>query len=354
MGLPHVTRRAIIKRAIPYGLPLLFGCLFISTAYGNWVWVASVLIWLMGTLIRPLGEFGIKQLVDEYRFFHHSTLMARVKTGYGFFFVGLNSWAFYFLSTQVLAWWHWLFFVYGMIILNSNFAISLAHDLMHATSRLARGLATILLIQNGFFYLEADHIYIHHRYVGTPKDPATPLLGESIYRYFKRSISHRFRMVFDVASVFPKSTSARIVRATTLRLAGCLVYLAVAAVAGLAVGGWVLAQFIFVVLIYESITYIQHYGLQRIRAGNQFEAVQLQHAWNSFYRLDTYLYFMMPVHSIHHVHEPNLTSITHFAGPKMPLPFAKMMLSAYRPARWFALMNAPALRLRQELQTTTS
>ncbi|MBD2702875.1 fatty acid desaturase [Spirosoma sp. BT702] len=354
MDWSQTTRQYTISRALPYGLPLLFSGLFISTAAGNWVWLAPILLWGIGTLTRPLGEFSIGQLLDEYHFFHHSLLMDRVKTVYGVFFVSLNLWAFYFLTTHALSVWHWAVFTYGMIILNSNFAMPLAHDLMHAPTRLARWLATILLIQNGFFYLEADHIFIHHRYVGTPKDPATPRLGEPIYRYFARSIPHRFRLISDVATVFPDSIGNRMVQATTLKLVSCVTYLALANWAGIWVVGWVLAQFVFVVLIYESITYIQHYGLQRIKTGERFEAVQLQHAWNSFYRLDTYLYFMMPVHSIHHVHDQNLDSITNFAGPRMPLPFAKMMLLAYQPARWLALMNKPDLRLSRDLQPIVS
>jgi len=122
--------------------------------------------------------------------------MANLKTASGLFFAVFNIWIPIFLFNQEISLTAYLIFIYTVVILNSNLAISLAHDLMHSSRLFDRYLSTIILLQNGFFYLESDHIYIHHRYIGTHHDPATAQLGEGIYHYFKRSIGARMKMVF--------------------------------------------------------------------------------------------------------------------------------------------------------------
>lgn len=331
---------------------MLFSLLFMGLAHTNWLWLSPFLVLAAGPLTPVLGEFSLRELMTEWTFFHRNPLMSRFKTLNGFFFIGLNGWAFFFLATESLPLWRLLVFIYGMIILNSNFSVSLAHDLMHSRYRVDRWFSRILLVQNGFFYLEADHLYIHHRHVGTRHDPATPRLGESIYTYLVRSLTSRIRMLFGQSLVLPSKRGRLIGPLTGLKLAVCLSYLTLGALLNGQVFGWIFGQYVFVMLIYESITYIQHYAMQRTKQAGHYEPVQLHHAWNSFYKLNTYLYFMMPVHSLHHVHQQDLSQIREFAGPRMPLPFAQMLLTAYQPGRWFALMNEAAGQFRPPYPST--
>ena len=340
-----------MRKLLPYSMPMLFSLLFVGTAHTNWLWLTAFFVFLAGRLTPLVGEFSVRGVVAEYDFFHYSPLMARFKTMNGFFFVLLNGWAFFFLALAPLPFWRLVVFVYTLIILNSNFAISLAHDLMHSRYRIDRWLSGTLLIQNGFFYLEADHIHIHHRHVGTRHDPATARFNEPIYSYLIRSLTGRMRILFNRSDSFSGPKGWANFQPTSLKLGLCGLYLAGGALAGGQVLGWLLAQYVVVILIYESITYIQHYALYRLAKENRYEPVQLHHAWNSFYRLNAYLYFMMPVHSLHHAHHPDLTRIRD-AGPRMPLPFARMLLTAYQPARWFALMNSRAAEHRSNSQST--
>jgi alkane 1-monooxygenase len=327
-------------RAIPYLLPVVITSAFMLTANTVFVWLAVGMIFFIAFLRERIGRFSIGEVVDEYHFFHHHPVMDYVKSCSGLFFVVFDIWIMYFLGTHRLPGWALAVFIYSVIILNSNFAISLAHDLMHAKKRTDRFLATILLLQNGFFYLEADHVYIHHRHVGTAQDPATARVGEDLYSYFQRSVSARFKMVLIPGSVFPPGVESVTIRGNRIRLVICLAYLA-----GSAWMGWqaflcVLVQFVLVTAIYESITYIQHYGLQRERDGaGKAESVRLHHSWNCFYRTSAYMHYMMPVHSIHHLKEEKLDTIVDFAGPSMPKSFATMMMTAWMPKRWFLMMN---------------
>ncbi len=327
-------------RALPYLLPVLITLIFVATAATYLVGIAIGIIVLVTLARKSIGKFSVAEVVTEYDFFHHSLLMAQVKTFSGLFFIGVNAWVLVFLAQHALPVWGLVIFAYSVVIINSNFAISLAHDLMHSSRKLDRVVSTVLLLQNGFFYLEADHLYIHHRHVGTPADPATARVGEGLYAYLRRSIGARFRMIFFRGTTFPRQREHSIIRGNVARLLVCIAYLTGTFFMGWPVFVCVLAQFVLVTLIYESVTYIQHYGLQReLNPAGKPEPVQLHHAWNCYYRTSAWMHYMMPIHSIHHLREARLGDIRDFAGLSMPLPFATMLVRALVPSRWFRLMD---------------
>ncbi|MBK8603594.1 MAG: fatty acid desaturase [Saprospiraceae bacterium] len=118
--------------------------------------------------------------------------------------------------------WSLTIFIYSCIIINSNFAISLAHDLMHSNRRIDRLFANMLLIQNGFFYLKNDHLYIHHRYVATLHDPATAMYGENLYKYLFRSIISRLKNYFYSRGNFSNQGPLKIILSNYFYLLACI------------------------------------------------------------------------------------------------------------------------------------
>ena len=327
-------------RSIPYLIPVFITSLFVALVYAGLVWAGPFLLPVLSILNKPMGRFTLPELVSEYRYFHHSSQTSFVKTFSGFFFLGFNIWICYYLSANLLEIPELAVFLYSVIILNSNFAISLSHELMHSAKFIDRKLATCILLLNGFFYLESDHLYIHHRYVGTGRDPASAYLGEHVYRYLLRSIRGRCQMVFGWTSAFPEAKARQIILGNYLRFLFCGALLIFAFWWNNQVFLWLLSQYILVTLIYEVITYIQHYGLRRKETvSGKAEEVDLRHSWSCGYRLSAYLYFMMPVHSIHHLRrEPDLEQLA-WAGPLFPYPFAKMVMVALVPPIWFRAMN---------------
>jgi alkane 1-monooxygenase len=331
-------------RILPYTIPVIITTIFMATASTRLIWVAIGLVILIALFRNKIGKFSPAEVVSEYAFFHYDKNMANLKTCSGIFFICFNLWIPYFLYTNQLPLPVYGVFIYSVIILNSNFAISLAHDLMHSCRAADRFFSTTILLQNGFFYLESDHVFIHHRFVGTDSDPATARHGEDIYHYFRRSIGKRFKMVLLKGDTFPRSQETTILRGNRIRLVLCVVWLALSLIINVQVFVCILCQYLFVTFIYESITYIQHYGLFREKKGDSKpEAVQLHHAWNCYYKTSSYMHYMMPVHSIHHLKEENLDELSFYPGPSMPLPFASMMMTALFPSRWFKLMNEEML-----------
>ncbi len=333
-----------ILRAIPFTLPLFITVVFITTANTPFLWLAAIIIVVLNYSMEVFGKFTLIDLVKTHQFFHHQKGMQIYKLVTGLFYIVFNLWVGWFIITHPMKWWQFPVFVYSVVLINSNFAISLAHDLMHASTSYNRIVGTILLLQNGFFYLEPDHLYIHHQHVGTRYDPATAIYGENIYSYLRRSISMRMKILFFKNNILPASKQGNIILHTKLKAIVCLVYLTVCGFINAFFFYCVIFQFVFVVLIYESITYIQHYGLKRsLDSNGNHSPIALNHSWNCYYKLSSYLYFMMPVHSIHHITNPDMNGIKNWTGPSMPLPFARMLLAAYQPARWFKLMNNKAI-----------
>lgn len=326
-----------MTRYIPYTLPVWVTLTFVAACHAEQYWAGVVLLPVVTAFNAVLGKFSLQELLKEYRFFHHSPGMEVFRGLSALFFTGFNAWAAWFLADHVLLWWQILLFIYGVIMLNSNFAISLAHDLMHSDHALNRFFAGVLLLVNGFFYLETDHIYIHHKHVGTQEDPASAKRNEPLYAYLPRSVSGRLKLLFGNELRYRNG----------IRLLICGLLLLVAYTISLPYFVCLLAQFIFVTLLYEVITYIQHYGLRR--TGPE---VRIHHAWNCYYRLSAYMHYMMPVHSIHHLkQEPDLDSVSD-AGPAYPMPFSRMVILALFPKAWIPAMEEPLENVRKSYEVT--
>ena len=329
-----------LRRLLPYSIPVVITMIFILSGGTNFVWVAMAMIFIISILRKSIGKFKGNAIHDEYLYFQYNVAPANLRTISGFFFVAFNLWVLYFLGTHNFQLWQMILFIYSCIIINSNFATSLAHELMHSERKIDRKLCTVILLQNGFFYLQNDHLFTHHRHVATVHDPATAFRGEHIYNYLLRSVTARFKISFFRNSHYPLNIARRLIMSNYLKLIICLSYLIAAWFIGINSFIYLILNYFFVTIIYESITYIQHYGLTR-KVINSFkhENIELQHSWNCFYKTSAYMHYMMPVHSIHHVANDRDWKDDNYYGNEMPLPFATMMMTAWLPWKWFKLMG---------------
>ena len=62
-------------------------------------------------------------------------------------------------------------------------SVAVAHELCHNSNRLVRGLAYIVLTTVGYPHFTYSHVKVHHKYLGTKKDPSTARLGQNIYNF---------------------------------------------------------------------------------------------------------------------------------------------------------------------------
>ena len=237
---------------------------------------------------------------------------------------------------------------FGVGVISGTIGINYSHELMHQTNRLERWLADLLLASVLYSHFRSEHLLVHHRYVGTTRDPVTARYNEGFFRFFPRVLRD------SLISAFQAETAmlARRGKAWTdpanpfwryWLLQGLFVTLA------FALGGWLgVALFIFQAAIavwqLELTNYIEHYGLTRKHLGEgKYEHVQPRHSWNAAHKASNWLLINLQRHSDHHYKPdrrfPLLQNYTEDAAPQLPFGYPVMTMAAMIPPLWRRIMN---------------
>ncbi|MBK7431971.1 MAG: fatty acid desaturase [Bacteroidetes bacterium] len=66
-------------------------------------------------------------------------------------------------------------------------SLIVAHEMIHRKKKHWQMLGKMLLFSVSNVYFYVDHLRVHHKWVGTERDPATAKYGESLYAFFLRS-----------------------------------------------------------------------------------------------------------------------------------------------------------------------
>ena len=75
---------------------------------------------------------------------------------------------------------------FGVGVLSGTVEITYAHELMHQPGRLNRWLGDLLLGMVFYGHFRSEHLLVHHRYVGTPRDAVTARYNEGFPAFFVR------------------------------------------------------------------------------------------------------------------------------------------------------------------------
>lgn len=237
---------------------------------------------------------------------------------------------------------------FGVGVISGTIGINYSHELMHQTNRLERWLADLLLASVLYSHFRSEHLLVHHRYVGTTRDPVTARYNEGFFRFFPRVLRDSLISAFQAE----KAMLARRGKAWTdpanpfwryWLLQGLFVILA------FALGGWLgVALFIFQAAIavwqLELTNYIEHYGLTRKHLGEgKYEHVQPRHSWNAAHKASNWLLINLQRHSDHHYKPdrrfPLLQNYTEDAAPQLPFGYPVMTMAAMIPPLWRRIMN---------------
>lgn len=241
----------------------------------------------------------------------------------------------------------------GVGIATGAVGINYAHELMHQSSRLERWLADILLAMVLYSHFRSEHLLVHHRHVGTPRDAVTARYNEGFHRFFFRVLPQclvsAFRAERDRQSRKGHPwwhASNPFWRYWALQ-AG---FLALAA----ALGGWqgvgLFALQAFVAIWHLELTnYVEHYGLVRLHLGNgKYEHVRPRHSWNATHRVTNWFLINLQRHSDHHYKPdrryPLLQTYDETEAPHLPFSYGVMNVFAMIPPLWRRLMN-PRVRM---------
>jgi len=223
--------------------------------------------------------------------------------------------------------------------------ITIAHELGHRASRLDRLIAKALLVSVCYGHFHVEHVRGHHVRVGTPDDAATAPRGMSVYRFFGRSLYGSFLHAWRLEAMRLQRRGQSSWHPSNWVLTGSVLSAVMLVIGGFLAGPKAVLllslQSAWAVLLLETINYIEHYGLQRRAVKGRYEPVRLEHSWNANFIVSNWILFNLQLHSDHHAHmeRPFEELESAPSAPQLPAGYGTMVLLAWLPPAWFAVMN---------------
>lgn len=249
--------------------------------------------------------------------------------------------SFFLLITKSnVQWWEMMGAAISTAVNSGSSAIVVAHEFIHRKNFWSQLAGKYLLFTAGNFYFFVQHLKVHHKWVGTSKDPATSFYNESLYRFYWRTTREQIvgawkiekeRMIKNGWSVWNARNyvALNFILLLILLIALFLISYKVALV--------FLLHFILANFLLEYINYIEHYGLAR----NENERVTEIHSWQSDKWVSRFFLIDLSRHSDHHYYasKPYHTLKTYEKSPVLPGGYASCIYFALIPALWFSIMN---------------
>jgi alkane 1-monooxygenase len=339
-----------LGHALPFWLSLALLPLIVCVALlGGW-WIVLMPLstwWLFAVLDAATGPEleNVDPKTDDAHLFWY-----RLVTLIWFPLQAIMLYALIFYATRAehLNGWEQLGLFFGMGIISGTIGINYAHELMHQKNRLERRLADLLLATVMYSHFRSEHLLVHHRYVGTARDPATARYNEGFHRFFPRVLHCSFTSAFRAESaMLQRKNKPWWDAANPFWLYGALQLACLTLAFGF--GGWLgVGLFLFQAFIavwqLELTNYVEHYGLTRRHLGDgKYEHVLPRHSWNSAQKASNWLLINLQRHSDHHYKPdrrfPLLQNHAEPDAPQLPFGYPVMTAAAMMPPLWKRIMN---------------
>jgi len=245
---------------------------------------------------------------------------------------------------------------FGVGVITGTVGINYSHELMHQKNKTERRLGDLLLAMVLYSHFRSEHLLVHHRHVGTSRDPVTARYNEGFHRFFPRvlrqSLTSAFKAERDMLARrnLPwTDLSNPFFRYWALQVAMLLLAFVIGGWAGLALFAW---QAWIAIWQLELVNYIEHYGLTRKHLGEgKYEHVKPQHSWNAAHKASNWLLINLQRHSDHHYKPdrrfPLLQNYTQADAPQLPYGYPLMTMAAIVPPVWRRVMNPRVRRWRE-------
>lgn len=226
--------------------------------------------------------------------------------------------------------------------------INFAHELMHQRSKFERTLADVLLTSVLYGHFRSEHLLVHHRYVGTPRDPVTARYNEGFHRFFPRVLWQCFVSAFRAERHMLERKGLPVWHRSNPFWRYGLWQLGWLVLAFL-IGGWMgVGMFCLQAVVafwqLELVNYVEHYGLTREHLGNgKYEHVLPRHSWNAAHRVSNWFLINLQRHSDHHYKParrfPLLQTYVSDEAPQLPFGYPVMTIMATIPPLFKRVMN---------------
>ena len=341
---------AKLTSALPFWLSiLLIPIAIFSAATGGWaILLLPICTWYLFSIVdlfAGLNEFNADpQTPDDQLYWYRLITMIWAPLQ----FLTIFGMLYYVTHTDHLGGWEQYFLFIGVGVITGTVGINYSHELMHQRPKIERQMGDALLALVLYSHFRSEHLLVHHRYVGTLRDPVTARFSEGFWRFLPRVLRESYVSAFAAE----KSMLARkklpwhdgsnpFWRYWLMQASFLLLALIIGDVWGL---------FLFVVQAFtaifqlELVNYIEHYGLTRKHLGNdKYEHVKPRHSWNSSLRASNWLLINLQRHSDHHYKPdrrfPLLQTYSAAEAPQLPYGYPVMTLAALSPTLWRRVMN---------------
>lgn len=237
---------------------------------------------------------------------------------------------------------------FGAGIMTGTIGINYSHELMHQKNNRERWLGDLLLASVLYSHFRSEHLLVHHRYVGTPRDPVTARYNEGFHRFYPRVLRESLVSSFraEKAMLARKNKpwtdlSNPFWRYWALQTGMLLLAFLIGGLSGLLL---FLVQACAAVWQLELTNYVEHYGLTRKHLGDgKYEHVLPRHSWNAAHKATNWLLINLQRHSDHHYKPdrrfPLLQNYTEADAPQLPFGYPLMTMAAMIPPVWRRIMN---------------
>jgi len=323
--------------------------LLVAAVYGGW-WLILPVIAILG-LLSILDALSGDNLAnadpetgDDHLFWHRTITMIWLPIQVVLVF-GLIG---YVTTTDHLSGPEILFLFFGIGQVSGVVGIVYAHEMMHQQSPVEHWLADLLMASVLYCHYRSEHLLVHHRHVGTPRDVVTARYNENFHAAFPRILQKSLKSAFRAEAQMLRrkglvwwDASNPFWRYLGLQTGFLLLAMIIAGWAGLAL---FLVQALVAIWHLEIINYIEHYGLMRKHlGGGKYEHAKAHHSWNAAHRVSNWLLINLQRHSDHHIKPsrryPLLQHYSAADAPVLPFSYPIMFLAALIPPIWLRMMN---------------
>ncbi len=338
------------QAALPYWVSFLLIPLIWATAFagGWWVLLIPLSTWWAFAVLDRLTGLNLQNADPEtpddalHWYILLTKLWAPVQ------FLTLFGLIWYATHSEHLSSWSKIGLFFGMGVISGTIGINYSHELMHQKSWSERWLGDLLLAMVLYSHFRSEHLLVHHRHVGTPRDPVTARYNEGFHRFYPRVLRQCLISAFRAE----QDKLARRDRPWTDRSNPFWRYWALQTgmlILAAMIGGWPgLALFLLqagvAIWQLELVNYVEHYGLTRKHLGEgKYEHVLPRHSWNASQKASNWLLINLQRHSDHH-YKPNrrfplLQNHAQEDAPQLPYGYPVMTVAAMIPPLWRRVMN---------------
>ncbi|MBV9572026.1 MAG: alkane 1-monooxygenase [Alphaproteobacteria bacterium] len=213
-----------------------------------------------------------------------------------------------------------------------------AHEMVHSRGAWQRWLGALMLTGMSYRHFRLAHIYGHHRFVATLRDPSTARYGESFYAFLWRTLVWQVVYAWRFEQHRARNAAVSIVRNRVFQdiAITALLYIAVYVFCAARAMAFLAAESAVAIIVLELFNYVAHYGMLR----GPREPMGDQFSWNCSGAANLLL-FNMGRHSHHHrapampYEGLRLTA----AAPELPGGYAGAIMLALIPPLWRRVMH---------------